>query len=231
MSTERGSTSTASSLFTKLATGLDVSALNAQIDAHPELWNSVNYRKATPGSPHGEMSDIWVRYNDIRPYAALGDYSRMKDAHIPIWYPAWYALPALRPIVFGIMAALEGEMLGAIFITKIPHGCGIAPHQDGGWHVDYYEKVYVALKAAPGAEFHSVHPAGGTETLCPEVGDVHLFDNHQTHWVTNDSGQDRMTLIVCVRTDRWRSYAQQSHTPVSYSRDAPIPDGMARLAP
>lgn len=216
MSQEVGSPLAPRSLFTKLAAGIDVSALNAQIEAHPELWNSVNYRKVTPGSPHGEMSDIWVRYNDIRPYQALGDYSRMKDAHIPVWYPAWYALPALRPLVFDLMAAVQGEMIGAIFITKIPSGTGIAPHQDGGWHPEYFDKFYISLKAAPGAVFHTE-----TESYTPAVGDVFHFDNRVTHWVTNDSGQDRMTLIVCIRNEHF------TNAPVSYPRDAPIPDGMA----
>ena len=35
--------------------------------------------------------------------------------------------------------------------------------------------------------------------LRPLPGDIYTFDNARRHWVTNDSDEDRITLIVCVR--------------------------------
>lgn len=185
--------------FQKLGSGIDVAALNDQLAAHPELWDSVNYRKMGAGTPHTRMSDIWVRYNDIRPYAQAGDYRGLNDPHIPVWYPAWDALPALRPIVFGLMSLVQGEMLGAVLITRIPAGEGIAAHTDAGWHVDYFSKFYLSLQAAPGARFHTE-----AEYIEPSVGDLYRFDNKMSHWVTNESEQDRVTLIVCIRTALFR---------------------------
>lgn len=189
--------------FEKLPFIFDVADVRAALAAHPDLWNQHTIRKTAPSSPHAAMSDIWVRYNDVAPFAASDDYSRFNDAHVPIWYDAWTKCPdvqaALRPILFGLMEYVEGEMLGGVLITRIPSGCGIAPHVDRGWHVEYYDKFYVSIESAPRAEFWC-----GNEFINPAPGDVYRFDNRLEHWVTNESGHDRVTLIVCIRTDKYR---------------------------
>lgn len=184
-------------IFTKIK-DVDVSEVVAQIDAHPELWDQFNVRKTAPGTPHSQMSDIWVRYNDIKPYRESGDFSGFNDEHDPIWYPAWEKLPALKEIVFPLMSEVEGVRLGGVLITKIPSGCEIKPHVDRGWHVEYYDKFYVSLRSEPGANFYC-----GSEVLNPKVGEIWRFDNRECHWVVNDSPGDRMTLIVCIRTDKF----------------------------
>lgn len=141
------------------------------------------------------MSDIWVRYN--RPDRLNPEDPRaFNNEHVPVWYPAWKKLPALRPIIFDLMATVEGEMLCGVLITRIPPGEGIAPHVDAGWHVEYTEKFYLSLKSSPGADF-----VCDGERLNPKPGEMWLFDNRKNHWVENDSTEDRITLIVCIRTE------------------------------
>lgn len=189
--------------FLKIAEGMDVNSVMAAIDAHPELWDSHRERKTSVGSPHSRMSDIWVRYNDI---ARFADRKSFNDEHVPVWYDAWAKYPdvraALRPIIFGLMAEVGGEMLGGVLITRIPPGGGIAPHVDEGWHVEYYDKFYVSLRSAPGAEFFC--DEGGVEALNPKEGEIWRFDNRKNHWVENRSDQDRITLIVCIRMDKFK---------------------------
>lgn len=175
--------------------------LQRQLADNPQLWDQFTIRKTAPGTPHGRMSDIWVRYNDVRPFLETGDYRQFNDPHLPIWYPAWEVLTSLRPIVFDLMTGVAGEMLGGVLITRIPHGMGIDPHVDAGWHVNYFDKFYVAVESAPGAEFHTTG-----EALCPAVGSIWRFDNRNNHWVVNNSGQDRITLIVCIHTDKFKGY-------------------------
>lgn len=185
--------------FLKLAEGLPVASVLAEIEAHPELWDAYRERKAAPKSPHAQMSDIWVRYNSRD---RLGP--NFNDEHVPVNYPAWDLLPSVRKIALAIMANEEGQMLGGILITRIPPGGRIAPHVDLGWHVNYYDKFYVALKSPIGSSFSTVTPTG-TETITPAAGDIHRFDNRNLHWVENSSNwEDKMTLIVCVRTDKYR---------------------------
>lgn len=187
--------------FTKIAEGIDVEPLNAEIEQHPELWGAFGWRKKISNGPHAQMTDIWVRYNDVRPFEERGDYRGFTEEHDSIWYPAYKFLPALRGIIFPLIAKVEGERLGGVLITKIPAGHGIASHVDAGWHVDYYDKFYVSLKSAPGAKF-----CCGDESLEPKPGECWRFDNRLRHWVQNDSAEDRVTLIVCIRTHRYQDH-------------------------
>jgi hypothetical protein len=166
--------------------------LLAEINAQPGLWNTRTERRDSVGSPHRAMSDIWLRYNAIE---RLGP--EFNNEHVPVNYPAWQALPAARKICFWLMAMVEGEMLGGVLITKIPPGGQILPHLDKGWHVEYYSKFYVSLSSAPGAVF-----ATASQEICPKPGEVHLFDNRKLHWVDNQSEVDRISLIVCIRTNK-----------------------------
>lgn len=185
--------------FELIADGLNVAPILAELEAAPELWNRHTRRKEAPGTPHSGMADIWVRYNDAAPYEASGDWSGFNDSHVPVWYPAWDKLPSLKPVVFQLMAHLSGEMLGGILITKIPSGGVIEPHTDDGWHVQYYDKFYLSLKSKPGCSFWAMH-GGVREELQPKPGEIWLFDNRKEHWVTNDSDEDRITVIICIRS-------------------------------
>lgn len=182
--------------FLKIASGIDVAPLLAELAANPALWGQFGWRKTIPGGPHAGMTDIWVRYNA---YSKLGPH--FNDEHDSLWYPAYDALPALRGILYPLMAAVDGERLGGVLITKIPHGGGIAPHIDRGWHVEYYDKFYVSLASAPGAKF--ICHEGGDEALEPAAGECWRFDNRKPHSVVNESGRDRITLIVCIRTEKF----------------------------
>lgn len=184
--------------FKKICDLLDVEPLRKQLDDNADLWNQHPGRMAGDESPFAGTSDLWVRYNDIS--RARPNFEGFNDEHVPVWYPAWHRLPALRPLVFDLMALVQGEMLGGVLITRVPDGAKIAPHVDSGWHVDYYDKFYISLESAPGALFHVKHD-GQEESLNPAPGDCWLFDNRKLHWVTNTSGKARVTLIVCIRTD------------------------------
>jgi hypothetical protein len=191
--------------FQHIASDVDVAPLMLQIEAQPELWDAHRMRKDSPGTPHSRMSDIWIRYNDIARFDPTNP-AAFNGEHIPIWYPAWRALPALRPLVLDLMAHVQGEMLGGVLITRIPPGEGIDRHADNSWHVRQYpDKFYLSLQSAPGANFVCSHN-GVEETLCPTTGDIWMFDNRKEHWVENKSNVDRITLIVCIRTELFGSH-------------------------
>lgn len=186
--------------FPILIKGANVGPLLKELEANPDLWNTKKDRREIDNSPHRDAPDIWVRYND---HKNVGP--NFNDEHVPVWYQAWNQLPALRPLVFGLMQIFEGEMIGGVLITKVPAGKKIYPHRDDGWHVDYHEKFYVQLTGAAGCEFCCLDDdTGETEHFTPIQGDVYHFDNRKMHWVNNDSNVDRMTLIVCIRTDFFR---------------------------
>lgn len=191
--------------FPLVISGVDTSRLRQQLLDNPQLWNSVSLRKTYPGTPHAEMDDIWVRYNDISKFNSLYP-AAFNEEHVPVNYPAWHLLDAVQDIIFSLMAHERGEMLGAVLITKIPPGCKIYPHIDRSWHVDYFEKYYLSLESSPGARFWCRPADGPAQYLEPEVGNIHLFDNRKLHWVDNDSKTDRITLIICIRTAKYGRY-------------------------
>lgn len=175
----------------------DTSELCAALERNSDLWNSINNRTLSD-SPHRDAPDIWVRYNA---YSNLKENpATFNDPHIPVWYPAWGRLPELKPIVFDLMNFVQGEILGGVLITKVPAGKKVYPHNDYGWHVSYYDKFYIQLDGANGCNFCVENADGSIEKFCPKKNQVYLFDNRLKHWVDNDSDTDRITLIVCIRT-------------------------------
>lgn len=170
-----------------------VSQLVSQLECNPELWDDFDLRTNHPRSPHREMSDIIVRYNDRVNFD--GDRARFNEEHTAVWWPSVDALPAVLPIVFELMHRVQGERLGMVLITRQPAGATCYPHVDTGWHARHYEKYAVQLKSAPGQRFHV-----GDISLETEPGECFWFDNSIPHSVDNQTPHERMTMIVCIRT-------------------------------
>ena len=183
--------------FRKLDLTVEVDSLRQALKQKPHLFDQYSQRREAPNSPHKEMTDIWVRYKDITPHLESGDYSTFADEHDSVWYPSYYELPEIKKIVFDVMAAVDGERLGGILITKLPPGGRIQPHTDAGWHAGFYDKYYVPIENHKGSIFGFT--SGNIE---PELGEVYWFDNSNLHWVHNNTEYDRMAMIICIRSDR-----------------------------
>ncbi len=178
--------------FLKIAEGVNVIPLQLALVRQPELFGRNNERASSYGSPHSAMSDIWVRYNDRKNIGA-----GFNNEHDSVWYPEYFSLPELRPIIFCLMSLVEGERLGGVLITKIPPGGKIVEHVDTGWHAGYYEKYFIPIQNDNGAIF-------GFEDgiIAPNLGDVYWFRNDNKHWVENNSQRDRIALIVSIRSHK-----------------------------
>lgn len=180
----------------------DVSQIAFELHLHPELWNADRERTGFDGSPHRECDDIWVRYNDKTPYVKSGDFLGFNDQHFPVWYPAYYQLPSLNPIIWKLMAGVRGEHLGGILISRIRPGKKIFPHIDKSWHVDFYDKFNVCISGAPGSAF--VWTDDG-EFMPGRTGDIYHFRNDTTHELINESDRDFIVMAVCIRTHQFES--------------------------
>lgn len=181
--------------FAKMAEGLDVAPLMRELGAHPELWNRDPERLSERG-PHYQTHDIWLRYKDKAENVATGDWSNFSDEHIPIWYPAAKALPAAMPLVFDLMAAVRGEMLGAVLVYSVPPGREILVHTDMGWHPNYFEKYNFSLQSQAGCSFY--YPETG-ESMESVTGDLYWFRNTVPHGVRNTSDREQLILTACVK--------------------------------
>lgn len=161
------------------------------INRNPHLWNQYTLRTQQYAGPHSRVSDIWVRYNSWDNFS--GDREAFNGPHDAVWYPSAVIL-GVRPMILELMHFVGGTRLGGVLITKIPAHGECLPHVDRGWHAEHYEKFAIQLAANEKQAF-----CFDGYRLVTQPGDLFTFDNSRTHWVTNDSDEDRMTMIVCIR--------------------------------
>jgi hypothetical protein len=179
--------------FLKIAQNIDIIPLLHAVQRQPNLWNVNTLRTAHPGSPHSEIDDIWLCFNDLDTYLESGDTATI-DEYDSIFYPAWNDLPQVRSIVFDLMRRVEGIRLGRVLITRLPAGKKIGTHTDSGPCATYYQRYHIILQNHPGSIFR-----GGDETICMNAGECWWFNNAAEHEVINNSVDDRLTLIVDIK--------------------------------
>lgn len=180
------------SRFTLIAQGIDTVPLALELARNEALWDRNPQRRTFAGSPHAAMVDITARY---MPEADISLDTRERE-HRNVFWPAWHALPALRPLVFGLMARVSAVELGSIIITRLPPGAKIEPHSDAGsWAPEHYHcKAHVTV-------------AGRAVVRCDEddceftAGTAWTFDNLLVHSVENIGEIDRVSVIVSMRCD------------------------------
>lgn len=177
--------------FLKLASGVDVVPLLHSVQRQPELWNENKLRTQYPGSPHNDIEDIWLWFNDVStPENVLNDKEVFP-------YSAWWKLSPAHSIVYDLMRKVEGCRLGRVLITRLSPGKKISPHKDRGAPAEYFERYHCVLQNKPGSNIRS-----GEETICPSPGDVYWFNNSEEHEVINHSSEDRITLIIDIRCEK-----------------------------
>lgn len=177
--------------FLKLANNVDVMQIMIELQRNVDLWNENNLRTKHPLTAHSEVSDIWVWFNEVPK-----DANKIIDDKDVIPYRAWKELPAIRPLIFALMRQVEAIRLGRVIITKLPPGGKITPHIDGGAPAEYYQRYQVALQCLPGNVFKC-----GQEEVSFKTGEVWQINNRVLHSVINNSEDDRIVMIVDMRSE------------------------------
>lgn len=183
--------------FQRISQGLPVQAALNSVMRNNHLWNQNPVRTQMTGTAHADSSDIWLRFNDIEGLDSETpeDIARVMDDLMCVNYPAMFLLPQVRALAMGLMPLVEGEQLGRVIVSKLPAGGVVKPHADEGRYSEYYDRFHVVLSSAPGCLFHC-----DDETVHMAAGDLWWFDNNITHEVTNNSAEDRVHLIIDIRT-------------------------------
>ena len=177
----------------KLKISFDVQEIKEYLEGC-KLFGEYTQRSDGEGSPHKDMTDIWVRYKDPKPHIESGEWSGFMDCHESVWLKD---IPAIKDLCSGLMGFLDGEALGGVLITKLPPNGQILPHVDQGWHAAEYDKYYVPLKNEKGAQFHF-----DDCYIDPKEGEVYAFRNDKNHWVENNSTEDRIAMVVCIKQNK-----------------------------
>jgi len=180
------------SRFVQLASGVDVVPVMLELARAAHLWDRNPERRLYPGTPHAAMTDITVRY---MPEADVTMEARRLE-HRNVFWPAWHALPSLRPMVFALMTRVQAVELGSILITKLPPGKVIDPHSDAGnWAPEHYNaKCHITLAGSALVRCESDVARFG-------MGSIWTFDNLLTHSVENVEDCDRIVCIVSMRAE------------------------------
>ena len=173
----------------------DVSQIVEELSQAEELWDEHTYRTEGYISPHRYTSDIFVRFNPVDNYK--DDFSLFNVPHLSAWYEGAELLPSVKKLALELMAQLGGEILGGVLMTRLPPGKEIYNHIDGGFHAGFYDKFLVNIKCNQDQAF--VFDEGN---LINAVGDVSWFRNDVNHAVTNNSDEERISLIVCIKTEK-----------------------------
>lgn len=183
--------------------GVDVIPLLLAIRRRPELWREDTYLRDYPQGPFGEVETIMLRFPERRVFeqeAELAAYKRGEhffDQHESIDQPAYKLLTEARPLVMGLMSYVGGERLGRVMVNKLAPDGRIFPHADTPEHCAYYSRFHVVLQSAEGVRFRC-----GDEWAHFAPGEVFWFNNALEHEVLNESAEDRIHMVVDVRTSR-----------------------------
>jgi quercetin dioxygenase-like cupin family protein len=157
----------------------------AALAARPDLWNANDLRTTYPGSPHADVDDIWVMFDDPN-----GDVVNSLQTHP---YPAWRELP-IKDLVLNLMRRVGGTQLGRVIISRLAPGLSIAPHADQGAPAEFYQRYHLVLQSGPGCVTRS-----GGEVIQAAAGEVWWFDNRAEHEVINNGADDRIAVIIDIR--------------------------------
>ncbi|CAB3731161.1 aspartyl/asparaginyl beta-hydroxylase domain-containing protein [Paraburkholderia rhynchosiae] len=192
--------------FMKLAQ-VDVTPLMLAIRRRPELWQEDTFLRHYPQGPFGETESIMLRFPKIADFSRDKTGRKMEkykqnllpgyDQHESEDKPAFKVLTEARPIVFALMGSVQGERLGRVMINKIVPGGRIFPHADTPVHAEYYSRFHVVLQSQPGVIFRC-----DDEQVYMATGEVWWFNNKLEHEVINNSADDRIHMIVDIRTSR-----------------------------
>lgn len=181
--------------FTLIGYMATAPAMQALSERGAALWNKHPVRTTMPGSPHREVSDIILRFQDYRPYLANNDIHGFLEEQECVCFPAWEELEKARRLAFTLMANVDGLRLGRVLITKLPPGGIITRHVDDDSHIDYYDRFHIVLQGEHGSTFHC-----GEDKVDMLTGEVWQFNNAEEHSVHNASAVDRIHLLVDIHT-------------------------------
>ena len=186
--------------FTRLSAGVEINPLLLAIKRRPDLWAEDTYLRDYPQGPFKEIDSIMLRFPEksvVETKLELQNILSKFDQHENVDYPAYKILHEARSLIMNLFSYVGGERLGRAMINRIAPGGVIFPHVDTESHTDYYTRFHIVLQSQPGVVFRA-----GTEQVYMATGEVWWFDNSQEHEVINNSADERIHLIVDVRTSR-----------------------------
>ncbi len=173
--------------FKKLAAGIDIGPLVAEVTAQPELW-LWDVSRQTKVKCQRETESIYLRAA-VKPFpegVSGNDVHPSRRTRLAARFP--------RTLGFcEAFAAREGGQLGRVTLVKLQPWGRVFPHIDKGAYYRIRDRYHLVLDSANGSPL----TAGGETALLRE-GELWAFDNKQPHEAHNLSDRPRIHLIFDV---------------------------------
>lgn len=166
----------------------DPQPILAEINALP-VWNWLNLRRLFPGSEHGSVDDIVLRFAPVD--RALSVESVFNDLECVNYFP-WFAMSCVRELVEKYR--LPTQTIGRVVIASLKPGGIINWHRDEGVYSDSHIRIHFAVTSEPTCTFHC-----GGEAAVMAPGEVWEFNHHNIHSVVNASASPRIHIIADYR--------------------------------
>ncbi len=155
------------------------------------VWKEDTYLRKHPQGPCGNVESIILRFPKTEPLEGSVDEHESDDQ------PVFSLLPEARPLIFSLMSEVAGERLGRCIINKLKSGGIVYKHCDSESHARYYDRFHIVLQSSGGCVFRCED-----EQVSMQVGEVWWFNNALEHEVINNSSDDRIHLIIDIRTKK-----------------------------
>ena len=175
--------------FTRIAEGIDVAPLLAELAAAPDMW-LVDTSRQRKVRCQRDTQNIFLRVakKPLPPGARnANDVHESRIARSAARFPR--ALEFCRQV-----AGRQGGELGRATLVALQPGGWVRPHVDGGAYYRVRDRYHLVLKSAGGSPL----TAGG-ETAVMREGELWVFDNKAEHDARNRSDEPRIHLIFDVR--------------------------------
>lgn len=187
--------------FQKLGSGISVMPLVVALKRYHkshDIWKEDTFLRDYPQGPFGDTESVILRFPPRTVHEtedALKSHVAQFDQHENVDQPVFAMLPEARGLIFDLMFINQGERLGRCMINKLKPGGVIFAHADTPVHAAYWDRFHIVLQSAPGSNFRC-----GDEIVNMQAGECWWFNNLVEHEVVNNSAEDRVHLIVDIRT-------------------------------
>lgn len=182
--------------FIRVAAGIDIRPLMAELEAAPDMWERDTSRQRKVRCQR-QTRNIFLR-TARKPLPPEPNNANDVHASRVFWMAARF--PGALSYCEGTAKRLGGELGRATLVALMPGG-DVYPHVDAGAYYRVRDRYHLVLKSREGSPLTA---EGGSVVM--REGELWVFDNKRRHWASNPSAEWRIHLIFDVRPVPGRGY-------------------------
>ena len=185
--------------FEQLASGLDLSLINDQVQAQEALFDKSTFRQSFKGSPFTDTQFIGCRMTydlDHEPTEEeMLNHLKTKGVTTTnaLDLEDYELLPQVYGAVMHFAGVMQAEQIGRVLVTRLHPGGKIGAHKDFGEYHNFYDRFHICI-GGKGCHFRS-----GKEVVKMMPGEVWWFYNNVEHEVWNESDSERDHIVIDLK--------------------------------